>query len=371
MLSFHESLSYGATLQCFALQNTIKKLGYLPEFIDFRRKECADYSKNQTKLSFKEKSKSFIIKSILKIENFLTRKNAKLTKKAFDEFKRDYLKIGPVSFKSIAEIYQYPFDYQTFITGSDQVWNPFNSILEVYGLGFAKNNANTIAYAASIGVSEIPDEKKEIMYKNICNVRHISCREYEGAAALESLLDRKIENTLDPTLLLSKDEWSFYESNHVLPERYVLCFFLGSLDYPRKIASKIAKKNKCKLIIIPGSPKDMFRSSKKTVGCGPKEFLELFDKASFICTDSFHGTAFAINFNKPFYSFCRRGFDKKTSYLSRLKDLLEISNLSERLIYPDSHVDYIIRNVDFSTANSALKNEREKSLAFLKKSLEE
>ena len=109
MMSFHESLSYGATLQCFALQNTIEKLGYLPEFIDFQRKKCTDYNKKQVKSSFKERTISFAIKCVLKIESILTRKSAKLTKNAFDEFKKKNLNIGHVSFKTIAEIYQYPF----------------------------------------------------------------------------------------------------------------------------------------------------------------------------------------------------------------------------------------------------------------------
>lgn len=369
MLSFHESLSYGATLQCFALQTVLKEMGYNTEFIDFQREKSTDQKKIRQDFSTKTFLKNVVIQLALRLQNIIQAKNNALVEKAFKDFKQEYISVGSEQLCSIDELYAANLDYNIYLTGSDQVWNPYNSILEVYGLGFVPENINTIAYAASIGVSEIPFERKEYMYDAIHKVKHISCREYEGAKALTELLGRNVDNVLDPTLLLSKEEWNKYESRRQTPDKYVLCFFLGSLEYPRKIARELAKRNGCKMIVIPGSPKDAFIKGGLAKGCGPSDFLKLFHDATFICTDSFHGTAFSVNYNKPFYSFCRRGYNDKTSYLSRIRDLLDILGLSERLIYPNSKVEYYIPLMDYSFANSVLEDERTKSMDFLNNAL--
>ena len=370
MLSFHESLSFGATLQCFALQKTVADLGYSPEFIDFQRKKCLDFRRAQTQPSFKGRVKRMLINLATNVQNLRMKQNNELVQKRFIEFKESNLKIGNREYCSIDDVYSAQMEYDTFITGSDQVWNPFNSVLPVYGLGFVPNNCNTIAYAASIGVSEIPKDRREVMYEAIHQVRHVSCREKEGTIALKELLQRDVVTVLDPTLLLEKQQWIEYAKPMDLPERYVLCFFLGSLEYPRRVAREIAKRYRCKLLVIPGSPKDAFSKGKIVKGCGPSEFLELFSRASFICTDSFHGTAFAINMNRPFYSFCRRGYNEKTSFLSRITDFLQLVGLSDRLIYPDSMLDYNISNIDFTMVNEILEKERRNSLLFLNEALE-
>lgn len=371
MLSFHESLSYGGTLQCFALQKIVRELGFDAEFIDFQRKKCTDYHRIKTKVSIKDKIKSLLIKSAVKVQNVYSNENNKLVDKAFKEFKKEYFRISAKEYNSIADIYSSTMPYDIYITGSDQVWNPYSNFLEVYGLGFAPATCNKIAYAASIGVSEIPEAKKEFMYNLIKSVNHVSCREYEGADALTKLLKRNVVNVLDPTLLLNKSQWSGFAKRITVPKQFVLCFFLGSLDYPRRIAKSIARKNNMELIVIPGSPKDLISSGTIAKGVGPQEFLYLFNNADFICTDSFHGTAFAVNLNKPFYSFCRRGYNEKTSYISRIRDLLEIVGLSDRLVYPDCDITYDITHIDYSRVNIVLNKEREKSISFLCNSLAE
>ena len=369
MLSFHESLSYGATLQCVALQRIIRQLGYEPEFIDFQRRKCTDANNSKQTVNFKERTKDNLIKMAISVQGLLSKRNDINVSRAFEKFKSEHLVVGKHEFSSMKELYLYQNDYSTLVTGSDQVWNPFSKYLRAYGLGFAGTNVNTVAYAASIGVSEIPEDRREYVREYVKNVKYISCREYEGAAALSKLLGRDIPAVLDPTLLLNKETWVSYASSQEKKERYVLCFFLGSLEYPRKIARKIARENRCKLYIIPGSPKDLLSPGDIVKGCGPKEFLNVFLNADFICTDSFHGTAFCVNLNKPFYSFCRRGYDEKTSYISRIRDLLETVHLQDRLVFPDSAVGFRIEDIDFTAANNALDEERKKSMKFLTNAL--
>lgn len=374
MLSFHDSLSYGATLQCFALQKAIKKMGYEAEFIDFQRKKTAEFkanSNNANNSSIKTKVKNTLVKASNVFQNIMQGNNNKLVDEKFKTFKKENIAIGNKEFTSIEDVCNYNFDYDTFVTGSDQIWNPNSSFLKIYGLEFVPDEKNTISYAASMGMGTIPENKKEIMYNSVHKIRHISCREKEGSESLSKLLKRNVETVIDPTFLLTKNEWEEYLSDKKLPSKYVLCFFLGSLDFPRKVAEKIAKENGCELIVIPGSPKDIFSKGTKVKGCGPKEFLSLFKNAEFICTDSFHGTAFSINFNKPFYAFCKRDFKEKTSTITRLINLLDILGLSDRMIYSEDLEDYSLKPIDYEVANEKLKIERDRSLEFLKESLED
>ena len=369
MLSFHDSLSFGGTLQCYALQTVLKKQGYDAEFINFRRHECTDSKVKEVKVGIKEQIKSKIIYFVQTAQGYLTRKNDNAVSQKFDNFKQNNIAIGKRKYTSMQSLYDDVPEYDIYMTGSDQVWNPNSDFLKVYGLGFVPEEKNTIAYGASIGVTEIPKEREDYLKNNIKKTRHMSCREYEGALALEKLLGREVKNVLDPTLLLTKEEWEKKAKPIDIPEKYVLGFFLGSLDYPRKAAKKIADANGCKLLIIPGSPVDIFTKGKYVKGCGPAEFLYLFKHAEFICTDSFHGTAFSINLQKNFYAFCRRGYNEKSSYISRLKDLVEILGISERLIYPDSNIDEKITKIDYEPVKKKLEHCRKLSIDFLTEAL--
>ncbi len=159
--SFHESISYGAFLQCFALQTELKKYGYSSEFINYKRKNASVKVKtisifNSIKLSIF----SFIGKPYVK-------KQEKVLQKVFFDYQNKYLLVSNNIYNSIEELYINPPYYDAYLTGSDQVWNPNNNNLPVYGLGFVPNNYLKIAYAPSIGVSVIPDNKKAYMYSFI------------------------------------------------------------------------------------------------------------------------------------------------------------------------------------------------------------
>ncbi|MDD3174781.1 MAG: polysaccharide pyruvyl transferase family protein [Herbinix sp.] len=364
MTSFHESTSFGGTLQCVALQHVIKGMGYEAEFIDFRRNECIALHSNK-----KNTIKQNMIAFSQALDNALHKQDKIIVRDLFNEFKAKTISIGTTLYSDIDALYGKPPIYDVYLTGSDQVWNPYSSFLKVYGLGFAETNK--IAYAASIGVSEIPDSKKQYMTDNISGFEAISCREIEGCNALEQLLNRPVINVLDPTLLIDKQEWSkISTAGSVVKEKYLLCFFLGSLSYSRQIAKKIAREHNLRIVMIPGSPKDMLRFGYLVKGCGPSEFLNLFMNADFICTDSFHGTAFSINMNKPFYSFCRRGYNERTSYISRIVDLLQLLGIEDRLVYPDSNIDNNILPIDYESINKALDEERKKSRDFLRRALD-
>lgn len=372
MMTFHKSQSHGAMLQAVALQKTLEKLGNDAEIINYNRFFIK--SKNQvTNKSVAGKIKSFIIKIVsFAIKVLFGRKNRKKIQ-LFEDFREEYLNIGKKEYNTTAEMKNDCFDYDAFVTGSDQVWNPDTINHDAYYFTFLDETKNTVAYAPSIGVSEIKDQEiRDKMGEYLKHIKHLSCREESGAKVIESITGRHVEHVLDPTLLLTKEEWSSFvseDTEHHKP--YVLCYFLGSLKYGRDFAKKISKSLNYDLVFIPQSPVDFFRLNKKEFCVGPIEFLKLFKNASVICTDSFHGTAFSINMQKPFYSFCRRNPYGSASRLSRLKSLLSKLNLSERLIMPDDRFDPQKLEIDYETTNTLLNAEREKSLNYLKNALED
>lgn len=368
MLTFHNAINYGAILQAYALQYSIIKMGYDAEIIDYvwNNKKIQNVVLNDS--SLKSKIKKMLIKIYNFIGSFLLKNNNKKKEKLFNEFRKEFIKISKDTYHE-KDFCNKNFCYNAFVTGSDQVWNPYRYDINIYGLSFVDKNINTISYAASMGLAVIPKDKEKIMYDALKNVKHVSCREYNGSVSLSKLLGRNVETVLDPTLLLNVDDWSKIVDDSKINKKYVLCYFLGTQNYHRQVAYNIAEKNNYELIIIPTSVRDYFCKGTKVKCCGPKEFIKLFLNASFVCTDSFHGTAFSVNFNKPFYTFAKRDFKDLTSTSARINDFLGLLELSDRLLTPESNIDYGVAEINYDKVNKIVERERKKSLDFLLSSL--
>lgn len=365
ILTFHKAKSYGAMLQAYALQTIIEKLGYSAELINYDR----FYIKNEAAISnstLKDRIKNNIMSVIEKAYKFTYRNNIQLTEKHFGEFRDKYLRIGRTEYKTIADMSKETCNYDHYVVGSDQVWNPDTINHEAFYFTFLTNEENTIAYAPSIGVSNIKNDDIRNKMKNyLTHIRYLSCREKDGTNLLAELTGRHVERVLDPTLLLDADEWTKIAVDTSVNEPYVLCYFLGSLYYGRKFSKAISKKLGIKWVSIPQNPADILCSAKKTRGTGPLEFLSLFRNASVICTDSFHGTAFSIIFRKNFFSFCRRNFKGNASRLSRITSVLDLLGLSDRLIMPNDEFNINKLEINYDSVVSKLDDERKKSIEYL------
>lgn len=369
MMTFHKSESHGAMLQAFALQKTLDKLGNEAEIINYDRY----FLKNQNEVSAgtaATKLKYIAIRLITLLYKTIYKKSITTKTERFESFRSNYLKIGSKEYHTSEELRKDKPEYDAYVTGSDQVWNPDSIIHDAYYFTFLDSSAKTIAYAPSIGVSKLNNSVIRDKMKNyLQHIKYLSCREETGAKIIESITNRHVEQVLDPTFLLTKEEWSELIKKNTERKPYVLCYFLGSLKYGREYAKTIAKQKGYDIVVIPQSPVEIFSRNKKETGVGPLEFLELFWGASVICTDSFHGTAFSINFKKPFYSFCRRNPNGAASRISRLRDILEKLNLSHRLIMPgDTFVENDLE-IDYDEPTKLLNIERERSMYYLSQAL--
>lgn len=252
-------------------------------------------------------------------------------------------------------------EYDVFVVGSDQVWNPLfwfdsdmSSELYNYCLGFTDNKK--ISYAASFGVDDISVVWKKRMKPLITKFNNISVREESGIELVEEL-GMKAELVLDPTLLLEAKEWRKLESDFVKEKKYILTYFLGKQpDYIIDEIKACSDKQQVKIINLYDSENEYYKY-------GPEVFLELIDKAEVVYTDSFHAVVFSIIFHTEFVVF-KRNHANQSDMSSRIRTLLRTVGIKDGL--SDANIIY---NSDFDRYNECLELERKKSLSFLKTAL--
>ena len=229
-------------------------------------------------------------------------------------------------------------------------------------LKFVEDNKK-IAFSASFGISELPEQYKQKTAEALKTFKAISVREDSGKKIVEELTGRTdVEVLVDPTMLLTPEEWDKVSKKpkQLNFDKYILCYFLGELSEQRKKEiERVAKENDCKIINILDK-KDPFYET------GPSEFLYLEKNAFLICTDSFHSSVFAILYNRPFIVFDRE--DSLVKMNSRLDTLLKKFELEDRWYEGEIKKEQL--KTDYTKAYEILEKEREKSMKFLKKALD-
>ena len=339
------SLNFGNRLQNFALQKTIESLGYSVETI--RRT------------------------GYLWDDNSLTTKIGDTIKRFLGTQKGLFIRFDKqnITYSSYIASPNYINDsidneYDYFVVGSDQVWNPYYSHrVGSTDLLLFTPGRKRISYAASFGVDAIPFEKKENFRSALKDFKAISVRESSGVAIVNELINKEAFLALDPTLLLNKTEW---EKISVKPRteprnRYILVYTLGELPaYIESYINEHSKKNGLTVYDI-----SQRSTTRKNTAIGPSEFLWLIDHADHVVTDSFHATVFSIIFHIKVRTFQREGLDMS----SRIRSLAEMLDVSDHF---DDRGSFILEeNEKTNEIDKILKDKIEKSIGFLKQSLED
>lgn len=376
--------NYGEELQAFAMQHYLNSQGWDAEVIDLE-KRVKDLSK----------SKDAIIPAIVnrfkiygwKAPYFILKKFVDIwKKKKHDNNNKEYRKQFHLLFEDFFNKYTkhstkyYTLDeiritqelpYDTYIAGSDQIWNYMHTdFLDVFFLEFAKKyKAKRISYAASISVPKISEEMRDVYKSLVDNIEYLSIRELQGAKLLFEISNRKAEVVLDPTFLLNKKEWmETVGKKTITNENYVLVYTLSGSKYIKTLAKVIAKELECKKIIfIISNETFIYENDIETqILIGPCEWVGLMSEAKYVVTDSFHGTAFSINFNCPFTTLVNPVSNMNT----RVTSILEITNLQNR-IYNDDGKNRRPEslNIDYSIVNHTIEEWRSKSKIFLSRAL--
>lgn len=349
IITICDNNNYGNRLQNFALQEVLKKI-LDDEVITIWNEENSISTVEKIKTNIKK-----IIKIIMGDKKMLREYN-------FNNFTKQYINNSEKVFTNSKNIVD---KYDQYVIGSDQIWNYTfrgdNFGFFEFALFSNANKKNIISYAASFGISSIPSFIQNKYQNGLSNLNHISVREQAGAEIVKSLTKKEATVVLDPTLLLSKNEWikMIKKPKQLKVEKFILTYFLGKISQKRKIQiEKIAAINGCKIINILDPNSDYYT-------CDPQEFLYLEKKAFLICTDSYHSSIFAILFERPFIVFERE--DQHLKMNSRLDTLLDMLNLNNHKSIDEIPENYL--DTDYSETFQILETEKNKSLYFLEKFL--
>lgn len=340
--------NFGTFLQVYALQTFLKNNGYDAKIID-------DY-KFSVKQPFLIEIKIFLKKFIKQIYFHFRLKNDNMDKISvalYDLFKQKYLDVD-YDVKSLQKLNK---RYESYICGSDQIWNPGGFARKDNDFYFASfTKSPKIAYAPSIGVKEIPDEYKKHFTQLISDFSFLSMREHTAAKVLMDICGKTIETVVDPTLLLDRQDWYKLVDICTNNQKYVFVYFLTYNQAYINQAREYANKHGLKLRIV--KPCGVKMPVGEMESAGPIEFLRLISEASFVMTDSFHAVIFSIIYKKQFVVFKRFKDTDKDSQNSRIENFLSMIKLPERLIGKENlqQINNNIHNINFDEVDMKLNN---------------
>ena len=360
VITRHAIANYGSLLQAFATQKVLESLGHECEIVDYIRDDESYRQHEKTLLKQKKEWNNNPIKKALYL--MMRQPESVKSGKRFEKERNELLALSE-RYSSLEFLLNNPPKADVYMTGSDQVWGPVanGTYDDSYLLSFT--DGKKIAYAASFGHTEMTEEIEDYYKQWLSKYSSIAVREDSAVNILKDM-GINASQVLDPTLLLDKETWKEY----LLPvkkKKYILAYQLHNDKKLGEYAKKVAKEKGLPLIRISPSFHQITREGK-FIWC-PKlgEFLSYVANAECMITDSFHGTAFAINFNTPFVEVLP---NNKTG--TRNMSILNLTKLTDRVLKDFNDTDLANKEIDFTYANSVIEEQRQHSINILKRMLE-
>jgi hypothetical protein len=375
-----QSANYGSTLQMFALYTIVNKLGYNCTIIDYQYP--TKYHRQNSIGNENKYSQNILNPQVLirKIGNLYKRIIRSIIKKkypsnnltnAFNEF------ISQCHTTSISydkdSIIKNPPLFDIYMTGSDQVWNPRYYHRDYsFLLNFTKDKQKRVSYASSFGTKQFIEAYKDDYSKLLKRYDFVSTRERSGVALYEQLTGRKADYCLDPTMLLTKEEWKKYATPYTNKnERYILCYIqsyaFNPYPYIDKLIKRVKKITGYKVKIITQDFYEETKGYEVQYNVGPREFIDLYYNASFIIACSFHAIVFSIIMRKPFFTVINdkpTNDDRQTNIISEFGLEKRAYKKGDKL--PQKKEELIL---DYNDIEKKIENLRESSMQYLKKIL--
>lgn len=348
--------NYGSTLQSYALTHELERQGHKVTLLRyFKYPLSLKFIKVNTFTKFGIKRPRALADCPFPVKR----------KRFLDFFRKEfrtYLPNDPIRYALFLK------RTDVFMSGSDQLWNCYDHFRGFEFLDFAKNNKK-VSYATSIGTSDIPSEFHEKVRSYLSEYDSISVREKTGAQALERITGRKdIRVVLDPTFLLDRKDWGIFAEgagkDFNLPDKYIFCYLLRKGTDFSGIIEKIKKQTGIgKVMLFPSNENPLLdvAGTTRIENAGPREFIKALLNATYVVTDSFHGSALSINLGKQFLNLKRFDDADPASQNSRLYDLPALFGLSPRF-YEGS----LPEPIDYGIVGERLEELRKDSKDYLK-----
>lgn len=366
IVTVYTGFNYGSSLQAYASKKFYENLGYKSEILGFSNSLIKGRDIRLEKLLimfFRTMWRpKLLIKTFFNYKKSLRKNISQGSKEKFFNFSEEYLKVKKMN-KAEMKKYGKRKEVLALICGSDQIWSSTAVYVDPFYYLRYFPIRKRVAYAPSFGKDIVPDYNKKIIKKYLSEINYLSVREQQGKKIIKELLNKEAQVFLDPTLVLNKEEWfeNIPKINISQEEKYGVFYFL---DIPNNLIlenlKKIQKNEGIKIIGIPNSIQGIESLNLDT---GPIEFLNLINNAEFVCTDSYHGMLFSINFNKPFYIF-ERNYGSSHNQNSRIISILEMLELHERYIKNKS-LEKINWNINWKIVNDKLEIERRRAKNYI------
>mgnify|MGYP004535697027 FL=1 len=357
--------NYGTVLQNYALQTFLRSFGFetflIRTDIPLGCSRLDYYKSLLQKNGFFSLIRYFKSRLFCKIARRISSENKNDDKRNFPDFVGKNL--NPIKiFRSLSELESDCPMADIYISGSDQVWNTYgenyNTVSEqikAYLLSFVPDSAKKISCAASFGKSSLAVEFESLFKKELSRFDFISCREKSGVEICKRLGFENAVLQQDPTMILSSDEYKKIASKSLVPKKpYILLYLLGNdTDFSTRRLKQFAKLKNLEVVYVPANEAQKINFYKKTFPT-VEEWLGLYENASAVVTNSFHGTVFSLIFNKPFLSVHQTG--KFEDQNVRIDSLLEDFGLKNRIFSGD--FEKLFSSVDFEKVNKRLEEIR-------------
>lgn len=354
ILTFHRASNYGAVLQTYALQTAISKFGIDCEVIDY---ECPHLHQMHSPLSFLY-AKGLKMK-LMQLAYIQVKQRRRKLFAAFVSRKLNLSSSRYIGEKELCADGKLANTYDRFIVGSDQVWNPrLTNLDSAYFLSFVEDSIKKTSYAASFGVSGLSDEVAKVIAEYLDSFSKIYVRENRGADLVNAMIGKDVPIVLDPTLLLTPQEWDKF-AKKIPQDKYIIVYTIDRSPKLIDFALDLSNKTGLQVIYINDS---LFRYAKiryLSVAM-PEEWVGLFASAEYVVTNSFHGMAFALNYNKE---VCVGLSIDKVNHNSRLTSLLEMLGIP---FDEECGINNYIDKIDWVNLNFKLDKARTESTGYLK-----
>ena len=359
IVTMHSIINYGSFYQTIATMALLRNVGCDSDILDYRpltKRGCYFLFSSL----FEEK---FKIKRLISDIIYFPSKFCRLVR--FRKQQKMYYSSTRI-FRSYDDVKKANLKYDIYLTGSDQVWNPVSNhgLDPVFFLDFLSTEKK-IAFSASIGEECFSEKQIERLKSFLCNYNAISVREKSAMTFINETCGVDSIVSLDPTLMIPSEEWkNILPIDHVkLPlQKYVLAYILGRENRVMKYAKKIAAEKGLQIVKIGGALIKNPPGVINRVSIDPVAALAYFKNAEYVVSNSFHGTALSIAFNRQFIT-------TSNALNSRFSNILSLCGLEDRFVVDDFDIKRALSIIDYNEVNSIVNYMRRKSYCFLEKAI--
>lgn len=294
IMTIHKAMNYGAVLQATGLYQYLE--GQYPSAC-----EIIDYEMNPRICETVAEKQKLINVLKRKAQRLLQLRGMRARIQRFNTFKENNYRLSGETYCGDEQIKKNPPRYDAYISGSDQIFNlKLTNTSKAYYLDFVQDKRK-IAYSSSFGMGGLNEEDMEQIKDLLLSYDHISIRERSAVEPLQQLLNKPIIATCDPVFLLDAQQWEAKMEKVRIPDRYILIYAMSNNPNLHETLHWLRKKEKLPVIILKNGTYSLPVRGRMVRNAGPAEFLYLMKHATYVLTNSFHGTAFSVIFGRKFF----------------------------------------------------------------------